>query len=78
MHRPCTPSSRPTTGVAGGAHGVMVENHPEPVKASSDGPQALDIDVFRKLMQRIVRRKGGFHSLVAAPLRGGRRISRMS
>jgi chorismate mutase / prephenate dehydratase len=42
--------------LAVGADGVMVEIHPEPAKAMSDGPQALDFDVFRKLMLRIVRR----------------------
>src|SRR5439155_22824438 len=41
--------------LAVGAHGVMVEIHPEPAKALSDGPQALDFDVFRRLMQRLVR-----------------------
>ncbi|MEK6642480.1 MAG: bifunctional 3-deoxy-7-phosphoheptulonate synthase/chorismate mutase [Planctomycetota bacterium] len=39
--------------IAAGADGVMVEIHPEPAKALSDGPQALDFDIFRKLMQRI-------------------------
>jgi chorismate mutase/prephenate dehydratase len=41
--------------LACGAHGVMVEIHPEPAKALSDGPQALDFDVFRRLMQRLPR-----------------------
>jgi 3-deoxy-7-phosphoheptulonate synthase len=41
--------------LAAGAHGVMVEIHPEPAKALSDGPQALDFEVFRRLMQRIGR-----------------------
>jgi chorismate mutase/prephenate dehydratase len=41
--------------LACGAHGVMVEIHPEPAKALSDGPQALDFDVFRQLMQRLAR-----------------------
>jgi chorismate mutase/prephenate dehydratase len=39
--------------LAAGAHGVMVEIHPEPAKALSDGPQALDFDVFKRLMQRV-------------------------
>ena len=41
--------------LAVGAHGVMVEIHPEPAKALSDGPQALDFDVFRRLMKRLAR-----------------------
>jgi chorismate mutase / prephenate dehydratase len=40
--------------LAAGAHGVMVEIHPEPAKALSDGPQALNFEVFRKLMQRVM------------------------
>jgi chorismate mutase/prephenate dehydratase len=39
--------------IAAGAHGVMVEIHPDPAKALSDGPQALDFDVFKRLMQRL-------------------------
>lgn len=34
-----------------GAHGIMVEVHPEPEKALSDGPQSLTIPGFQKLMQ---------------------------
>lgn len=36
-----------------GAHGVMVEVHPEPDKALSDGPQALTIQAFEILMEEI-------------------------
>ncbi|MBI9072027.1 MAG: bifunctional 3-deoxy-7-phosphoheptulonate synthase/chorismate mutase [Melioribacteraceae bacterium] len=34
-----------------GAHGIMVEFHPEPEKALSDGPQALRYPQFKTLMQ---------------------------
>ncbi|MFH1527414.1 MAG: 3-deoxy-7-phosphoheptulonate synthase, partial [Bacteroidota bacterium] len=34
-----------------GAHGIMVEFHPEPEKALSDGPQALYFDQFEQLMR---------------------------
>jgi chorismate mutase/prephenate dehydratase len=44
-----------TAALACGAHGVMVEIHPEPAKALSDGPQALDFDKFRRLMQSLPR-----------------------
>ncbi|HZD23232.1 MAG TPA: bifunctional 3-deoxy-7-phosphoheptulonate synthase/chorismate mutase [Acidimicrobiia bacterium] len=37
-------------GAAIGAHGIMVEVHPEPEKALSDGPQSLTFDGFRELM----------------------------
>ena len=33
-----------------GAHGVIVEFHPEPEKALSDGPQALHLDQFARMM----------------------------
>jgi len=33
-----------------GADGVMVEIHPDPEKALSDGPQSLTFDQFRALM----------------------------
>src|SRR5262245_48535724 len=38
---------------AAGANGVMLEIHPEPAKALSDGPQALNFEMFRQLMRRI-------------------------
>lgn len=37
-------------GAAIGAHGIMVEVHPEPAKALSDGPQSLTFDDFSDLM----------------------------
>ncbi|MCP4593865.1 MAG: 3-deoxy-7-phosphoheptulonate synthase [bacterium] len=40
------------------AHGVMVEIHPEPAKALSDGPQSLDFDRFGELMERIHQPEG--------------------
>ncbi len=36
-----------------GAHGIMVEVHPEPEKALSDGPQSLTLPGFEKLMSEI-------------------------
>lgn len=36
-----------------GAHGVLVEVHPEPEKAVSDGPQSLTIPGFEKMMEDI-------------------------
>ena len=36
-----------------GADGVMVEVHPDPGKALSDGPQALDFAGFRSLMAKV-------------------------
>jgi 3-deoxy-7-phosphoheptulonate synthase len=38
-------------GVAIGADGLMVEAHPAPEKAMSDGAQSLDLVQFRKMME---------------------------
>ena len=40
--------------VACGCHGLIVEVHPEPAKAISDGKQSLDEKGFRELMERLV------------------------
>jgi 3-deoxy-7-phosphoheptulonate synthase len=36
--------------VACGADGLLIEVHPEPDQAWSDGPQTLDLEQFRRLM----------------------------
>ncbi len=41
--------------VAAGAHGMILEIHPNPAKALSDGPQSLDFSQFRALMHKIQR-----------------------
>ncbi len=46
-----TPMSR--AAVAAGADGLMVEVHPDPPSALSDGPQSLFVDQFRDLMEQI-------------------------
>ena len=46
-----TPLAR--AAVATGVDGVMVEVHPEPTKALSDGPQALTFPMFEKMMAEI-------------------------
>ena len=38
-----------------GAHGILVEVHPEPEKALSDGPQSLTFPGFEKLMEELRR-----------------------
>jgi len=42
-------------GVAAGAHGLMLEVHPNPAEAYSDGPQSLKFDNFAKLMVSVRR-----------------------
>jgi 3-deoxy-7-phosphoheptulonate synthase len=42
-------------GVAAGADGIIVEVHPHPEKALSDGPNALRLDFFPRLVSDILR-----------------------
>ena len=46
-----------------GADGIMVEIHPEPEKALSDGPQSLRLDQFETLMKAL-----GFNGNGGAPV----------
>lgn len=39
--------------IAGGADGLIIETHPEPARALSDGPQSLDPQQFQNLMNRV-------------------------
>jgi 3-deoxy-7-phosphoheptulonate synthase len=41
--------------VAAGAHALMIEVHPDPRRAVTDGPQALDLDQFATLMAELGR-----------------------
>ena len=40
-------------GVAVGADGLMVEVHPDPDRALSDGPQSLTLLMFRELVEQV-------------------------
>ncbi|GAB6174075.1 3-deoxy-7-phosphoheptulonate synthase [Paradesulfitobacterium aromaticivorans] len=40
-------------GVAAGADGLMIEVHPQPAEAMSDGPQSLNFKHFGELMQTL-------------------------
>jgi len=40
-------------GVAAGADGILVEVHPEPDRALSDGPQSLRADEFESFVRRV-------------------------
>ena len=40
-------------GIAAGADGVIVEVHPDPDHATSDGEQSLTFDQFARLMKRM-------------------------
>ena len=41
------------SGVACGADGLLIETHPDPAKALSDGPQAVVLSEFPDLMDRV-------------------------
>jgi 3-deoxy-7-phosphoheptulonate synthase len=41
--------------IAAGAHGLLIEVHPDPANALSDGAQSLDCDAFARLMQRLAK-----------------------
>ena len=42
-----------SAAAAAGADGIMVEVHPDPDRALSDGPQSLTFDGFRELMEKV-------------------------
>jgi 3-deoxy-7-phosphoheptulonate synthase len=42
-------------GVAAGADGLMLEVHPNPDQALSDGQQSLNFEEFAELMPRLAR-----------------------
>jgi len=57
--------------IAAGADGLMIEVHPDPKRALSDGPQSLTPDQFTELCQEIKKIaealgrsfNGGLHNL---------------
>ncbi|EGK12014.1 3-deoxy-7-phosphoheptulonate synthase [Kroppenstedtia eburnea] len=55
-----TPMSR--AALAAGADGLMVEVHPDPEVALSDGPQSLTLDNFRSMMAELSRPVARIHS----------------
>ncbi|MCL6446355.1 MAG: hypothetical protein K6T83_23395 [Alicyclobacillus sp.] len=42
-------------GIAAGAQGLMVEVHPDPAKALSDGAQSLNLDEFAEMVHQVRR-----------------------
>ncbi|MDD4834055.1 MAG: 3-deoxy-7-phosphoheptulonate synthase [Lutispora sp.] len=50
-------------GLAAGADGVMIEVHPCPQKALSDGEQSLDFDDFDKLIDKLNRVESCFKDM---------------
>ncbi|MBI3557873.1 MAG: 3-deoxy-7-phosphoheptulonate synthase, partial [Deltaproteobacteria bacterium] len=58
--------------VAAGADGVMVEVHPHPDKAYSDGPQQLRFNDFAKMMKEL----RGYAKLAGKPFQKSKKILR--
>lgn len=59
-------SSLALAGIAAGAHGVLVEVHPDPDHALSDGAQSLDLPQFAALVQRVREWENGRSEPTAA------------
>jgi 3-deoxy-7-phosphoheptulonate synthase len=53
--------------VAAGAQGIMVEVHPHPDKAMSDGPQQLTPEAFRMMMEELAPIAAAVGRELAAP-----------
>jgi len=51
-----TPMSR--AAIAAGADGLIVEVHPDPTSALSDGPQSLNFETFDTLLDEIAKVAG--------------------
>lgn len=52
-------------GLAIGAHGQMIEIHPEPEKALSDGAQSLTLSDFSQLLKELRGLSGSFGKVIA-------------
>ncbi len=74
-HRHLVPSMA-LAAVAAGADGLMVEVHPDPDQALSDGPQSLNLAEFNALMED-VRRLGAAMNRRVEPAYDGAMRSRM-
>ncbi|HYE96182.1 MAG TPA: 3-deoxy-7-phosphoheptulonate synthase, partial [Rubricoccaceae bacterium] len=60
-----TPLAR--AAVAVGADGLLVEAHPDPARALSDGPQSLALEGFADLMVQVRRVAGAIGRTVQPP-----------
>jgi 3-deoxy-7-phosphoheptulonate synthase len=61
-------------GVAVGADGVMVEVHPRPDEALSDGEQSLTLDMYAQLAEAVARVHEELRGLHGVPGASGSRI----
>lgn len=65
-HRQLVPSMA-LAAVAAGADGLMLEVHPSPDEALSDGPQSLTFDQFTDLMVDVRRLLSALHQQLVSP-----------
>src|SRR5436853_2875635 len=56
-------------GLAAGADGLLIEVHPEPDRALSDGAQSLDFAAFEKLLERLKGLAEAFGRTMDSPQR---------
>ncbi len=63
-HAPLVPAVA-RAGVAAGADGLLLEVHPRPAEALSDGAQSLTPEQFGELMAELVRVAGALGRRVA-------------
>jgi len=63
-------------GIAAGADGLMIEVHPSPDHALSDGAQSLDVAEFNALMPRMAAVAGAVGRTLPAPASAGATASR--
>ncbi|MDD9866124.1 MAG: hypothetical protein OXS32_07255 [Verrucomicrobiales bacterium] len=43
------------SALAAGADGLFIENHPDPTKSPSDGPNMIPLGQMNKTLKRLVR-----------------------
>jgi len=53
--------------VAAGADGLIVEVHPDPDRALSDGAQSLDVEQFRAMMPKVAAVAGAVGRTLPLP-----------
>ncbi|MCL6593711.1 MAG: 3-deoxy-7-phosphoheptulonate synthase, partial [Alicyclobacillus sp.] len=49
--------------VAAGAHGLIVEVHPNPPEALSDGDQSLTLEAFEQMVREVTRVTRALHEV---------------
>jgi 3-deoxy-7-phosphoheptulonate synthase len=61
--------------IAAGADGLLVEVHPQPAEAQSDGEQSLTFDAFEQMMRQARVIAGAMGRTIAPQQDGPQRVS---